>query len=114
MFQQINYKISSERAIENLIARYTHLLDKGDFAGVAALFKHGRIGSIGDFTEGQEEVEKIAAQKPAALSGWHPPHSPCDYEYGFGYRRQGNFGNCCILRDYFSTRRGTVFSAAAD
>ncbi|WP_138485493.1 nuclear transport factor 2 family protein [Dyadobacter bucti] len=51
---QVTYKISSEREIENLVARYTHLLDKGDFAGVGALFAHGRIGSLGEFTEGAD------------------------------------------------------------
>ena len=48
------YKISSELAIQNLIAHYTHLLDKGDFAGVGALFSRGRIGSLGAFTEGAD------------------------------------------------------------
>ena len=51
---QSTYKISSEREIENLIAHYTHLLDKGDFAGVGALFSHGRIGSLGEFTDGAD------------------------------------------------------------
>lgn len=51
---QPTYKISSEREIENLIAHYTHLLDKGDFAGVGALFSHGRIGSLGEFTDGAD------------------------------------------------------------
>jgi len=51
---QSTYKISSEREIENLIAHYTHILDKGDFAGVGALFAHGRIGSLGAFTDGAD------------------------------------------------------------
>ena len=49
---QLKYKISSEREIENLIAQYTHLLDNGNFAGVGALFAHGRIGSLGEYTDG--------------------------------------------------------------
>lgn len=52
------YKISSEREIENLIAHYTHLLDKGDFAGVGNLFIHGRIGSLGAYTDGAD-IEKM-------------------------------------------------------
>ncbi|MGN8055993.1 nuclear transport factor 2 family protein [Pedobacter sp. 22163] len=51
---QSAYKISSEREIENLIARYTHLLDKGDLAEVGALFAHGRIGSLGAYTDGAD------------------------------------------------------------
>jgi len=55
---QSNYKISSEREIENLIAKYTYLLDKGDFAGQSQLFKYGRIGALGNYAEGPEAIEK--------------------------------------------------------
>jgi len=55
---QSNYKISSEREIENLIAQYTYLLDKGDFAGQSELFKYGRIGALGNYAEGPQEIEK--------------------------------------------------------
>jgi len=55
--EQPIYKISSEREIENLIAQYTHYLDAGDFAGVAGLFKHGRIISTGTVSEGSKDVE---------------------------------------------------------
>lgn len=55
--EQSTYQISSERAIQNLIAQYTHFLDKGDFAGVAKLFKHGKITSVGLIAEGSEVVE---------------------------------------------------------
>jgi len=55
---QSDYKISSEREIENLIAQYTYLLDKGDFAGQSELFKYGRIGALGKYAEGPEAIEK--------------------------------------------------------
>jgi len=56
--EQQAYKISSVRAIENLIAQYTHFLDAGDFAGVAGLFKYGKIISTGIVADGSENIEK--------------------------------------------------------
>jgi hypothetical protein len=52
------YKVSSERAIENLIAQYSHFLDAGDFKGVAEMFRYGKI-TYGDIVdEGIENVER--------------------------------------------------------
>jgi hypothetical protein len=68
---QSKYKISSERAIENLIAQYTHLLDKGDFAGIGAMFTHGRIGSIGEFTEGAD-IKKMLHSNLQVYPGGTP------------------------------------------
>jgi hypothetical protein len=59
MENQLAYRISSERAIENLQAQYTHLLDQGNLAGVAALFAKGRLVSLGEVIEGAEAVEQL-------------------------------------------------------
>lgn len=45
------------RSIENLIYSYAERIDAGDFAGVAALFRHGRIEAVpGVFIEGEDQV----------------------------------------------------------
>ena len=56
--EQSSYKISSEREIENLIAQYTHYLDAADFAGVAELFKYGKIISTGLVADGTANIEQ--------------------------------------------------------
>ena len=56
--EQSSYKISSEREIENLIAQYTHYLDAGNFAGVAGLFKYGKIISAGLVADGTAHIEQ--------------------------------------------------------
>jgi len=38
----------SAREIENLLYTYAELIDAGDFDGVAALFRHGRIHGVED------------------------------------------------------------------
>jgi hypothetical protein len=53
-----SYKISSEREIENLIAQYTHYLDAANFAGVAGLFKYGKIISDGLVADGTAHIEQ--------------------------------------------------------
>jgi 3-phenylpropionate/cinnamic acid dioxygenase small subunit len=48
------------RAIENLVYAYAERIDAGDFAGVAALFAHGRIEAApGVVIEGAERVRKL-------------------------------------------------------
>ncbi len=48
------------RAIENLIYAYAERIDAGDLAGVAELFRHGRIEAApGIVIEGAEEVRKL-------------------------------------------------------
>jgi len=51
-------KISNERAIENVIAQYTHFLDKGNFKAVAGMFKHGQIVVDGKPVD-SEGIEKM-------------------------------------------------------
>lgn len=59
---QPKYEISSERAIENLIAQYTHYLDAANFSGVAGLFKYGRIISTGLVADGVVHIEQHLAE----------------------------------------------------
>lgn len=48
------------RAIENLIYAYAERIDAGDLAGVAELFRHGRIEAApGIVIEGAEQVRKL-------------------------------------------------------
>ncbi len=48
------------RAIENLIYAYAERIDAGDLAGVAELFRHGRIEAApGIVVEGSDEVRKL-------------------------------------------------------
>jgi hypothetical protein len=49
--------IGSERAIENLIVRYSHAVDRGDFKAVGTLFAHGRIDNSVSLLEGSAAVE---------------------------------------------------------
>ena len=50
----------SDRAIENLIARYAELVDTGDFSGLGELFAEGVFGGQGDaVARGHEAVESI-------------------------------------------------------
>jgi 3-phenylpropionate/cinnamic acid dioxygenase small subunit len=51
---------SSERAIENLIARYAELVDAGDFAGLGDLLGDGLFGGEGDLVvRGDRAIEGI-------------------------------------------------------
>jgi 3-phenylpropionate/cinnamic acid dioxygenase small subunit len=48
------------REIENLIYAYAERIDAGDLAGVAELFRHGRIEAApGVIIEGAEQVRKL-------------------------------------------------------
>jgi len=48
------------RTIENLIYTYAERIDRGDLAGVAELFRHGRIQAAADIVfEGADEVRKM-------------------------------------------------------
>ena len=48
------------RLIENLVYRYAERIDSGDLAGVAALFRHGRIqAGPGMVFEGTDEVRSM-------------------------------------------------------
>jgi 3-phenylpropionate/cinnamic acid dioxygenase small subunit len=50
----------SAREIENLVYRYADLIDAGDFAGLGALFRHGRIQAAPGVTiEGPEQVQRL-------------------------------------------------------
>ena len=50
----------NSRAIENLIYAYAERIDAGDLAGVAALFRHGRIQAApGVLIEGEAEVRNL-------------------------------------------------------
>ena len=48
------------RTIENLVYRYAERIDAGDLAGVAELFRHGRIQAApGVVVEGADEVRRM-------------------------------------------------------
>jgi 3-phenylpropionate/cinnamic acid dioxygenase small subunit len=48
------------RTVENLIYAYAELIDGGDLAGVAELFRHGRIEAApGVVFEGAEQVRRL-------------------------------------------------------
>ena len=47
------------RAVENLVYAYAERIDAGDLAGVAELFRHGRIRTSGAVFEGAEEVRRM-------------------------------------------------------
>jgi 3-phenylpropionate/cinnamic acid dioxygenase small subunit len=48
------------RKIENLVFAYAERIDAGDLAGVAALFRHGRIRPApGVVIEGSEQVQRL-------------------------------------------------------
>jgi ketosteroid isomerase-like protein len=50
----------SAREIENLVYAYAELIDAGDLAGVAALFRHGRIvAAPGVVVEGVDAVRRL-------------------------------------------------------
>jgi 3-phenylpropionate/cinnamic acid dioxygenase small subunit len=50
----------SAREIENLVYRYAERIDAGDLAGVAELFRHGRIEAApGVVVEGAENVRRL-------------------------------------------------------
>lgn len=50
----------NSRVIENLIYAYAERIDAGDLAGVAALFRHGRIQAApGVLIEGEDEVRNL-------------------------------------------------------
>lgn len=50
----------SARAIENLVYAYAERIDAGDFAGVAELFRHGRIEAApGVVIEGADAVRSL-------------------------------------------------------
>lgn len=49
---------SDEFAITNLLYRYAELMDLGDFAGAAEMFRHARI-KVGDGYVGADEILKI-------------------------------------------------------
>jgi 3-phenylpropionate/cinnamic acid dioxygenase small subunit len=50
----------SAREIENLVYRYAERIDAGDLAGVAELFRHGRIEAApGVVVEGAEKVRRL-------------------------------------------------------
>ncbi|AHH20495.1 SnoaL-like domain-containing protein [Nocardia nova SH22a] len=57
--QAPNSAESGHRAIERLIADYALLVDRGDFAGVGALFAAGTFGGSGARVEGSAAVEKM-------------------------------------------------------
>lgn len=46
----------SARLVENLVYSYAERIDAGDLAGVAELFRHGRIQASGVVFEGEEQV----------------------------------------------------------
>jgi 3-phenylpropionate/cinnamic acid dioxygenase small subunit len=49
-----------DREIENLVHAYAERIDAGDLAGVAALFRHGRINPApGVVIEGSEQVQRL-------------------------------------------------------
>ncbi|MGS2738251.1 nuclear transport factor 2 family protein [Sinomicrobium sp. M5D2P17] len=50
--------MSNEQEILNLIARYTHYVDQGDFDAVGSLFTDGKIIAAGGSMEGKEGVAK--------------------------------------------------------
>lgn len=50
----------NSRAIENLVYDYAERIDAGDLAGVAELFRHGRIlAAPGVLIEGEDEVRNL-------------------------------------------------------
>jgi 3-phenylpropionate/cinnamic acid dioxygenase small subunit len=53
----------SAREIENLVYAYAERIDAGDYAGVAELFRHGRIQAApGVVVEGADAVRKLYEQ----------------------------------------------------
>ncbi|MCF0074261.1 nuclear transport factor 2 family protein [Dyadobacter sp. CY261] len=50
--------MKSERAILNLIAKYTHFLDQGEFGKVGQLFARGTLITSFNSPKGKEQVEK--------------------------------------------------------
>ena len=48
--------MSEETQISNLIFEYARRIDAGDFEGVAALFKHGRISTLQGDVEGEAAI----------------------------------------------------------
>ncbi|MCS7475767.1 nuclear transport factor 2 family protein [Umezawaea endophytica] len=52
--------MSAERAVENLMARYSYMADAGDFAGLGALFADAEYSFDGRVLRGAEEVEAFA------------------------------------------------------
>ena len=53
--------LSNERAIENLIARYSFLVDEGDFAGLGDLLKFCAFSlGAGPAVHGQEAIVQLA------------------------------------------------------
>ena len=54
--------VTSEREIEHLIHTYAERIDRGDLAGVAELFAHGRISGAADGSpvfEGRDGVRRM-------------------------------------------------------
>lgn len=73
---QKTYKVSNERAIENLIAQYSHFLDEGDFKGVAEMFRYGKIISGEVVDEGIVDVERHLHENLPILKDGTPPKKP--------------------------------------
>ncbi|PZR27562.1 MAG: nuclear transport factor 2 family protein [Citrobacter freundii] len=54
--------MSNEQQILNLIGRYTHYLDQGNFEKVGELFADGKIIAPGNVMEGKETIARQLAQ----------------------------------------------------
>ncbi|MFJ2866951.1 nuclear transport factor 2 family protein [Kitasatospora sp. NPDC087314] len=50
---------SSDRAIENLIARYAELVDDGDFTGLGVLLADATFSGSGEPVSGRDAIEKM-------------------------------------------------------
>ena len=55
--ERISTRLSSDRAIENLIASYAHLVDAGDFAGVGTLLADATFSGASGTVRGADAIE---------------------------------------------------------